>query len=170
MDLEVEFNVLGQPGTLDAEDRYHGHDGFMRYWATIDEAWESNPGEPREAVDFGDRSSSSATVALAEEPAASTGTRPRYPRDVEQGDGGSRRLLLVPGRSPRSRRAVGVGDFAGGHGGRANPLRDVERGGRGRLWCVRSARPSARDVSSRQRSRRQVRRKTRPSARVPARL
>jgi hypothetical protein len=38
-DPEVELNFFGLPGALDTEDRYHGHEGFIRYWATIDEAW-----------------------------------------------------------------------------------------------------------------------------------
>jgi ketosteroid isomerase-like protein len=54
-DPEVEFNVLGQSGGLDFESRSHGHDGLMRFFATIDEAFEDNVIEPQEAIDFGDR-------------------------------------------------------------------------------------------------------------------
>jgi ketosteroid isomerase-like protein len=54
-DRDVELNLFGEVAGLDIEDRYRGHEGFMRYFATIDEAWESNPGEPREVIDFGDR-------------------------------------------------------------------------------------------------------------------
>jgi SnoaL-like domain len=54
-DPDVEFNVLGQSGGLDFESRSRGHEGFMRFFATIDEAFEDNVIEPREAIDFGDR-------------------------------------------------------------------------------------------------------------------
>jgi ketosteroid isomerase-like protein len=54
-DPDVEFNQIGQPVGVDTEDRYHGHEGVRRYFAAIDEAWETNRLEPQEVIDFGDR-------------------------------------------------------------------------------------------------------------------
>jgi ketosteroid isomerase-like protein len=55
IDPEVEFNVVNRAAGVDLEDRYDGHEGARRYWATIDEAWETIRVEPQEMIDFGDR-------------------------------------------------------------------------------------------------------------------
>jgi hypothetical protein len=54
-DPDVEFNVLGQGGGLDFENRSRGYEGLMRFWAVIDEAFEDNWLEPRETIDLGYR-------------------------------------------------------------------------------------------------------------------
>jgi ketosteroid isomerase-like protein len=54
-DPDVEFNVLGQGGGLDFEKRSRGHEGLMRFWTVIDEAFEDNWLEPQEAIDLGNR-------------------------------------------------------------------------------------------------------------------
>jgi hypothetical protein len=41
-DPKVEFNILGQGGGLDFDDRSRGHEGLRRFWGTIDEAFEDN--------------------------------------------------------------------------------------------------------------------------------
>ena len=55
-DPDVEFNQNWSACRRgDTEDRYHGHEGVRRYFAAIDEAWETNRLEPQEVIDFGDR-------------------------------------------------------------------------------------------------------------------
>jgi hypothetical protein len=55
LDPDVEFNVLGQGGGLDFENRSRGYEGLMRFRAVIEEAFEDNWLEPREAIDLGHR-------------------------------------------------------------------------------------------------------------------
>jgi ketosteroid isomerase-like protein len=54
-DPDVEFNILGEFAVVDTPDRYHGHEGVRRYFAAIDEAWETARLEPQEVIDFWDR-------------------------------------------------------------------------------------------------------------------
>jgi hypothetical protein len=55
IDPEGEINPIGGAAGLDLGGHYHGREGFMRFFATIDEALESNRLEPEEVIDFGNR-------------------------------------------------------------------------------------------------------------------
>ena len=94
---------------------YRGRDGFVEFWSTWTEDFEGWSVELERLVDGGDEQ----VVALFHQTATGRGSgtpvKLRFRPGLRAGrwSGDSDAELHGPGRSPRSRRAVGVGDVAG---------------------------------------------------------